>query len=142
MYKQGIIIKTDEEENKKLMYKKDVGTPEGRTGIRLMKLKKNKRRLQKDYFIFWKNGRRIVFLFSPYFPYFSFLFLFYFLLFFLLFDTPEGRTDVRIKKTRNDGRKIEERWKIGERLEKNERRMKIIVFCCHFFFKIIHINSE
>lgn len=33
MYKQGIIIKTDEEENKKLMYKKDVGTPEGRTGI-------------------------------------------------------------------------------------------------------------
>ena len=72
MYKQGIIIKTNEGKDEGLIYKEDVGTPEGRTGIRLMKLKKNKRRLQKDYFIFWKNGRRIVFLFSPYFPYFSF----------------------------------------------------------------------
>ena len=34
MYKQGIIIKTNEGKDEGLIYKEDVGTPEGRTGIR------------------------------------------------------------------------------------------------------------
>lgn len=47
MYKQGIIIKTNEGKDEGLIHKEDVGTPQGRTGIRISNKIKNKKLIQK-----------------------------------------------------------------------------------------------